>query len=145
MRRTVDTQDQLRVSRISLSLQCSNENVDQSQPQWEKWHRLVMGPSIFLVKFALQQNLKHNIDLLDIGFLSFISHTDKQQRRHLGLDVAKVMRQRQHCKQDVDGSSSQVRRVYIHHEFGKFPGRLKQRGRVLPVNKGSQGKPLKDL
>lgn len=72
MRRAVDTQDQLCVRRVGLSLQRSNENVDKAQPQWEKWYRLVVGPSILLIKFAFQQNLKHNRDLLEIWLLSFI-------------------------------------------------------------------------
>lgn len=139
----MDTQDELRVSGVGLSLQRSDEDIDQSQPQREKGHRLVVGPSILLVKFALQQNLKHKVDSLEIGFLSFVSHTHRQtprhQRRYLGLDVAKVMRQRQHRKQDVDGSSSQVRWVNIHLEFGKFPGRLTQRRKCSPGNKDPSG------
>lgn len=147
----MDTQDELRVSGVGLSLQRSDEDVDQSQPQREKGNRLVVGPSILLVKFALQQNLKHKVDSLEIGFLSFVSHTHthrqtpRHQRRYLGLDVAKVMRQRQHRKQDVDGSSSQVRWVNIHLEFGKFPGRLTQRRKCSPGNKDPSGKPPEEV
>lgn len=79
MRRAVHTKDQLCVSRVGLSLQRSNENVDQSQPQWEERYRLVVGPSILLIKFALQQNLKPNKDMLEITFLSFILQTDQLQ------------------------------------------------------------------
>lgn len=79
----MDTQDELRVSGVGLSLQRSDEDVDQSQPQREKGHRLVVGPSILLVKFALQQNLKYNVDSLEVGFRSFVSrthtHSDKLQ------------------------------------------------------------------
>lgn len=43
------------------------------------------------------------------------------------------MWQRQHSKQDVDGSSSQVRRINVDLEFGKFPGRRKQNEKCYPV------------
>lgn len=66
MKKPVDTQDELCVCGVSLSLQCSNEDIDETQPQGQERHGLVMGPPILLIELSLQQNLKHNIDIVNV-------------------------------------------------------------------------------
>lgn len=75
MKKPVDTQDELCVGGISLSLQCSNEDIDETQPQGQERHGLVMGPPILLIELSLQQNLKHNINMANLFFtVNFFWH-----------------------------------------------------------------------
>lgn len=54
--------------------------------------------------------------------------SDLKVRGYLRLDVPKVMWERQHGQEDVDGGSPQVSRIYIHFEFGQFPEKCMRGG-----------------
>lgn len=64
-----DTEDQLGVGGIRLSLQGSDEDVHQTQPQRKEGNGLVMGPPVLFVELALQQNLKNDTGSLCLGYM----------------------------------------------------------------------------
>lgn len=64
-KRPVSTQNQLRVGGVSLSLQCSYKHIDEPKPQGQERDRLIVGPSILLIEFAFQQNLKMHINVVN--------------------------------------------------------------------------------
>lgn len=112
-----------------------------------------MGPSVLLIEFPFQQNLKTHINAApksaksrfqNVSVSIYISQEKKvitkrcpesfqilngiktdKKNCYLCLYVAKVMRQWQHCEEKVNRSPPQVCWVYVHLEFGQFPDQSK--------------------
>lgn len=64
-KKPVSTQNQLRVGGVSFSLQCSYKHINKPKPQGQERDGLIVGPSVLLIEFAFQQNLKMHINVLN--------------------------------------------------------------------------------
>lgn len=97
------------------------------------WISLPTGPEHTLMGWRGQQ--RHVSKVFQWGFIETKSRSlefgilngikARPQSCYLWFDVPKVMRQWQHCKEEVNRSSPQVCWVYIHLEFGQFPDKRK--------------------
>lgn len=65
MKVSANTQYELCVGGVGLSLQCSYQDIDKTQPQWQERHRLVVRAAIFFVELPLQQNLKDTVGVVN--------------------------------------------------------------------------------
>lgn len=73
-KKPVSTQNKLCVGGISLSLQGSYKHIDKPKPQGQERDGLIMGPSILLIIFSFQQNLKTHINLVKaVMFLKYFN------------------------------------------------------------------------
>lgn len=64
-KKPVSTENQLRVGGVSLSLQRSYKHIDEPKPQGQERDGLIVGPSVLLIEFAFQQNLKMYVKVVN--------------------------------------------------------------------------------
>lgn len=90
-KKPVSTQDQLCVGGVSLSLQCSYKHIDEPKPQGQERDRLIVGPSVLLIEFAFQENLKMHINVVNksakscfqnVSMRIYISQEKKLMTKH---------------------------------------------------------------